>query len=431
MAPSSPNVSAPSSASTLPRSQTSSATPRSPPDWRSTAPGTVKIPEPIVVPTTMRTRSRSVSTRASCCGAAGADTVRAARRWPPRRRGFRPSRRYPASAPPRRASPVPPARGRGPLRERRAARASARRRARPPSGWRSPCPRAAAPIHAPARTTPLLPDRGGYWRWRRALARRPARRPGRTGCRRTGCWSRSPGALRLAYQLHRQRVHVAVLGLDRAKLGGDPLERFLPNPVSWHGVRFVAHRNAGLAVILRPLEGGADDPLHALRRVDLFGHVLIAADVPPAEIHPFGVLTEDHEVDTPAVAPQGSEVGMEQRHGTKVDVQIEAEPESQQDVPCVLVVRYARVADRAEQDGVRVVAQLVERLVGECFPGLEVVIGAVRQTLELERDRVLRRRAVDQGDRRLDHFGADPVPRNHRDPAASHSKPVARPQLTQ
>src|SRR5439155_1702166 len=51
MAPSSPNVSAPSSASTLPRSQTSSATPRSPPDWRSTAPGTVKIPEPIVVPT--------------------------------------------------------------------------------------------------------------------------------------------------------------------------------------------------------------------------------------------------------------------------------------------------------------------------------------------------------------------------------------------
>src|SRR2546430_2505950 len=73
MAPSSPNVSAPSSASTLPRSQTSSATPRSPPDWRSTAPGTVKIPEPIVVPTTMSTRSRSVRTRASSREAGGAD----------------------------------------------------------------------------------------------------------------------------------------------------------------------------------------------------------------------------------------------------------------------------------------------------------------------------------------------------------------------
>src|SRR2546426_6508949 len=74
MAPSSPKVSAPSSASTLPRSQTSSATPRSPPDWRSTAPGTVKIPEPIVVPTTMSTRSRSVRTRASSREAGGADT---------------------------------------------------------------------------------------------------------------------------------------------------------------------------------------------------------------------------------------------------------------------------------------------------------------------------------------------------------------------
>src|SRR5213078_2611402 len=91
MAPSSPNVSAPSSASTLPRSQTSSATPRSPPDWRSTAPGTVKIPEPIVTPTTMRTKTRSVRTRASSRGASGADTIRAARRWPPRRPGFRPS----------------------------------------------------------------------------------------------------------------------------------------------------------------------------------------------------------------------------------------------------------------------------------------------------------------------------------------------------
>src|SRR6266581_3255481 len=98
MAPSSPNVSAPSSASTLPRSQTSSATPRSPPDWRSTAPGTVKIPEPIVTPTTMRTRSRSVRTRASSRGATDADTIRAARRWPLPRHGFRPSPRYRASA---------------------------------------------------------------------------------------------------------------------------------------------------------------------------------------------------------------------------------------------------------------------------------------------------------------------------------------------
>src|SRR5207249_3293711 len=130
-------------------------------------------------------------------------------------------------------------------------------------------------------------------------------------------------------------------------------------------------------------------------RVDFFGDVLIAADAPPAEIHPFGVLAEDHEVDLPALAPQWGEVGMEQRHGTKVDVQIEPEPESQQDVPRVLVARYSRVPDGTEQDGVRVVAQMVERLLRERFPGPEVVIGAVRQPLELEGDTVLRRGLLD------------------------------------
>src|SRR5438094_3571464 len=49
----------------LPTTHTMSAMPRSPLDCRSTAPGTVKMPEPMVVPTTMRTRSRSVRTRAS------------------------------------------------------------------------------------------------------------------------------------------------------------------------------------------------------------------------------------------------------------------------------------------------------------------------------------------------------------------------------
>src|SRR5436309_6889472 len=64
MAPSSPNVTAPSSASTLPTTHTPKATPTPLPDCRSTPPGTVKMPEPIVVPTTMKTRSRSVRTRA-------------------------------------------------------------------------------------------------------------------------------------------------------------------------------------------------------------------------------------------------------------------------------------------------------------------------------------------------------------------------------
>ena len=222
-----------------------------------------------------------------------------------------------------------------------------------------------------------------------------------------------------------------MLGADPAELGGDALEGLLPDLVGGYGVRFVAHRDARLAVILRPLEGGADDALHALRRVDFFGDVLVAADAPPAEIHPFGVLTEDHEVDTPAVAPQGSEVGVEEGHGTKIDVEIEAEPESQQDVPRVLVARYPRVSDRSQQDGVRVVAQMVERAVWERFLGFEVVIGAVRQTLELEGDAVLRGGPFDGAEGGIDDFGPDPIPGDHGDSATSHSNPVARPQLTQ
>src|SRR5256884_5738140 len=116
----------------------------------------------------------------------------------------------------------------------------------------------------------------------------------------------------------------------------------------------------------------------------------MTANAPPAEVNPVRVLAEDHEVDTAAADAQGGEVGMEQRYGTKVDVEIEAEPESQQDVPCVLVARYPRVSDRAQQDGVRVVAQVVERPVWERFLGFEVVVGTVRQTLELEGDAVLR-----------------------------------------
>src|SRR5438477_8334494 len=238
-------------------------------------------------------------------------------------------------------------------------------------------------------------------------------------------------ALRIAYQLHRQCVHVAVLGVDPSELGGDVPERLLPDLVSWDGVRLVAHRNAGLAVILRPLEGGADDALHALRGVDFFGDVLVTGNAPPAEVHPFRVLAEDHEVDTAAMAPQGGEVGMEQRYRTKVDVEIEAEPESEQDVPCVLVARYPRVADRAQQDGVRVVAQAVERLVWERLLGLEVVVGTVRQTLELEGNAVLRGGPLDGAEGRLGAVGPDAVPGDHGDSAASHSKPVARPQLTQ
>src|SRR2546429_7847162 len=126
----------------------------------------------------------------------------------------------------------------------------------------------------------------------------------------------------------------------------------------------------------------------------------MTANAPPAEVNPVRVLAEDHEVDTAAADAQGGEVGMEQRYGTKVDVEIEAEPESQQDVPCVLVARYPRVSDRAQQDGVRVVAQAVARPGWERFPRLGGVVGTARQTLAPEGDAVPRRGPPDRAEGR-------------------------------
>src|SRR5439155_2882562 len=287
MAPSSPNVSAPSSASTLPRSQTSSATPRSPPDWRSTAPGTVKIPEPIVVPTTMRTRSRSVRTRASCRGA-GADISEL--RGNSRRNLAGSSRPADVGRPQPgserrlyRALEVAGRPGSAELLEHQRAREDGRHRVGDPFA-RERRRRAVHRLEHP-RSPPPRVEIGAGGESQPADERGPQVRED-VAVQVVGHYDLE--ALRLAHQLHRECVDVTVLGLDAPELGGDALERVLPDLVSGHRVRFVAHGDANLAVILRPPERGADDPLHALGRVDLFGDVLIAVDAPPAEIHSFG-----------------------------------------------------------------------------------------------------------------------------------------------
>src|SRR6058998_102804 len=280
MAPSSPNVSAPSSASTLPRSQTSSATPRSPPDWRSTAPGTVKIPEPIVVPTTMRTRSRSVRTRASSREAGGADTSELRRdgRGDVAGSGRPAEIRRPYSGGERRPYRLLEGAGRpgsAELLEHQRAGEHGRHRVGDPLAreWRCRAVhRLEQPRSPPAR---MKIGAGGE---PQPADERGAQVGQDVAVQVVG--HDDLEALRLAHQLHRQCVHVAVLGLDPAEPGGDALERLLPDLVSGHGVRLVAHRDPGLGVILRPLEGGAADALHAPRRVDFLGNILVAAAAP-------------------------------------------------------------------------------------------------------------------------------------------------------
>ena len=75
---------------------------------------------------------------------------------------------------------------------------------------------------------------------------------------------------------------------------------------------------------------------------------------------------------------------MKQHDRAQVDIQVEPEPQPQQDVAGVLVLRYPRIADGAEQDGLHVVLQVFEGVVGEGLAGGEVVVGAVGQALDIE-----------------------------------------------
>src|SRR2546430_10236522 len=55
---------------------------------------------------------------------------------------------------------------------------------------------------------------------------------------------------------------------------------------------------------------------------------------PRSTLFPYTTLFRS---DRPAVAPQRGKIGVEQLHGSEVDVEIEPEPQSQQDIPGVLV----------------------------------------------------------------------------------------------
>ena len=140
---------------------------------------------------------------------------------------------------------------------------------------------------------------------------------------------------------------------------------------------------------LRVLERVADDAVHALVGVDLFldRDLVVGAGLEAAadaDVHAFGVLAEHDEVDVVAAAIlERAQAIVEQPHRAVVDVEIELEAGAEQDVARVAVVGDARIAERADEDRVELAQQLVA--VGrQRLAGLQVVIGAPRQMLELE-----------------------------------------------
>src|SRR5439155_186626 len=80
---------------------------------------------------------------------------------------------------------------------------------------------------------------------------------------------------------------------------------------------------------------------------------------PASEILAFRVFAEDDAIDCARI-PQRCEIGMQQLDGTEIDVQIQLEPQTQQDVPRVLIAGQARITQRTEEDCIDVVAQMVK-----------------------------------------------------------------------
>ena len=166
-----------------------------------------------------------------------------------------------------------------------------------------------------------------------------------------------------------------------------------------------------------------DDAVDASIRVHLFldRHFVLgpcAKAAARADIQAFGVLAEHDEVDVaPAAVLQRTETIVEQTDRAIVHVQIELEPRPQEDVARVAIVGHARIAERADEDRVEG-AQRVVAAGWNGDAGLEVIVGAPRQRLELE---------AAEGRENGNDFGhdvpADPVPGNDGD-AVRHLLPL-------
>ena len=106
---------------------------------------------------------------------------------------------------------------------------------------------------------------------------------------------------------------------------------------------------------------------------------------PTLDVHALGVLAEHDEVDVlPAAILQRAQAIVEQAHRAVVHVEIELEARAQKNVARVAVVGDARIAQRADEDRLELVAQHLVAVGRQRLAGLQVVIGAPRQVLEIE-----------------------------------------------
>ena len=174
----------------------------------------------------------------------------------------------------------------------------------------------------------------------------------------------------------------------------------------------------------RELERVTDDPVDALAGVELLldGDLVVGARLEAsadADVEPFGVLAEHHEVDVLRLAAlERAQPLVEQLHRAVVDVEVELEARAEQDVARVAVVGHAWIAERADEDGVELAQQIVA--VGrDRDAGRKIMVRTPGQLSIQTAARTIAGR-VDGVHRLSSNFFADAVAGNHCDSHRLH-----------
>src|SRR5437762_12155981 len=162
---------------------------------------------------------------------------------------------------------------------------------------------------------------------------------------------------RLQYQPHAGGVDVHRVARDLAVVLADLVEDPAPELLHRDRVRLVDERQMPIRPRARELERVADDALDARAREAHrhLGHLVLAGAGDPAglPVHILGVLAHDDEIDVfRALALERHEAIVVRDDGTEVHEQVEAPAHAEDDVALHHSARGARIADRAEQDGV-------------------------------------------------------------------------------
>src|SRR5260370_6553940 len=189
--------------------------------------------------------------------------------------------------------------------------------------------------------------------------------------------------VRVAHDLDRERVDIQVTGINVRVFLADFLEDPLPEVVrKSHGVGFVAHADALVAVQASVFESVADNALDAFAGV----HVLLNGDFvrrafleEPAnsDIEALGVLAEDHQANVFfGTVPQRSEPVVEEFHWASCDVEIELEAKTQQNIGGMLIRWNAGIAQCPEENGVKFVAEHFDRAGREGHAFAQILVRA-------------------------------------------------------